>query len=595
MPQPTTPRLLAAALTLSCGALLTGPGCNSPMDVVGDDDLRSSLLESHRRFLASVSGAGTVTVEREQSEVEASMSEERRRTVDEMSGMEAYADTELTTGLNLQGLNNQDTVIDLSLQRAVALAVRYNLDLQSARLTPAIAETQITQAEADFDAVIFANADWSVLDDPAVGDGGTLAGLTSDQQRDLLDLNVGIRKRLITGGQVQLETTASRIDEDPTLADTVPYFDTDVLLSVSQPLLRGFGRQVATAQISLAQNAQQVAVQELRSNLIELVDAVEEAYWDLLFSRQQLLIQAQLLERTIEERDRIEARRDFDATQIRLTEANSFVELRRADVIRARQQWRLASDQLKRLLNAPSLPLADEALILPTDNPIDEPLTFSLMDAVTTALRERPELRTALLDIADTGIRRNVANNNILPLLDLSAGIRLNGVSGEDIPDSYSELGEADYIDYLLGLDFELPVGNRAAEALLAQRTLERRQAVLEYRRSAQDVVLEIKNALRNIITQHDLIGAARAARRAAADNLRGINVQQEAGVELTPEFLLDLKLSAQQRLADAETQEVRALSDYMIAISELFRVQGTLLERNGIVFDTDALEDLGE
>ena len=595
MPQPTTPRLLAAALPLSCGALLTGPGCNSPMDVVGDDDLRSSLLESHRRFLASVSGAGTVTVEREQSEVEASMSEERRRTVDEMSGMEAYADTELTTGLNLQGLNNQDTVIDLSLQRAVALAVRYNLDLQSARLTPAIAETQITQAEADFDAVIFANADWSVLDDPAVGDGGTLAGLTSDQQRDLLDLNVGIRKRLITGGQVQLETTASRIDEDPTLADTVPYFDTDVLLSVSQPLLRGFGRQVATAQISLAQNAQQVAVQELRSNLIELVDAVEEAYWDLLFSRQQLLIQAQLLERTIEERDRIEARRDFDATQIRLTEANSFVELRRADVIRARQQWRLASDQLKRLLNAPSLPLADEALILPTDNPIDEPLTFSLMDAVTTALRERPELRTALLDIADTGIRRNVANNNILPLLDLSAGIRLNGVSGEDIPDSYSELGEADYIDYLLGLDFELPVGNRAAEALLAQRTLERRQAVLEYRRSAQDVVLEIKNALRNIITQHDLIGAARAARRAAADNLRGINVQQEAGVELTPEFLLDLKLSAQQRLADAETQEVRALSDYMIAISELFRVQGTLLERNGIVFDTDALEDLGE
>ena len=592
MPQPRTASLLATALL---GGSLLASGCTSPMDVAGDDNLRSSLLDSHRRFLASVSGAGTVTVEREQSEVEASMSEDRRRTVDDMSGMEAYANTELSTGLNLQGLNNQDTVIELSLQRAVALAVRYNLDLQSARLTPAIAETQITQAEADFDAVIFANVDWSVLDDPAVGDNGTLAGLTSDQQRNLLDLNAGIRKRLITGGQVQLETTASRVDEDPTLADTVPYYDTDVLLSVSQPLLRGFGQQVATAQIRLAQNARQAAVQELRSNLIELVDSVEEAYWNLLFSRQQLLIQAQLLERTIEERNRIEARRDFDATQIRLTEANSFVELRRADVIRARQQWRLASDQLKRLLNAPSLPLADEALVLPTDNPIDQPLSFSLMDAVTTALRERPELRTALLDIADTGIRQSVADNNILPLLDLSAGVRLNGVSGDDVPDSYGELAEADYIDYLLSFDFELPVGNRAAEGLLAQRTLERRQAVLEYQRSAQDVVLDVKNALRNIITQYELIGAARAARRAAADNLRGINVQQEAGVELTPEFLLDLKLSAQQRLADAETQEIQALTDYMVAISELFRVQGTLLERNGILFDTDTLDDLGE
>ena len=51
----------------------------------------------------------------------------------------------------------------------------------------------------------------------------------------------------------------------------------------------------------------------------------------------------------------------------------------------------------------------------------------------------------------------------------------------------------------------------------------------------------------------------------------------------LTPEFLLDQKLNTQQRLADAEVQEVRALSDYATAIAQLYQVTGTLLDRNGI------------
>ena len=590
MPTPRPARLSPALPLLGllgAGALTA---CSSPLQRSAEQQLRESLLGSHRAFLESVAGSGDVEIRRETSEVEDSMSDTRLAEVDRMSGMESYENNAVDTGLNLRGEDDDDSLVELSLQRAIALALRHNIDLRSARLTPAIAESQITQAEAVFDAVIFANADYALTDDPAVGDGG-IAGLSTDQQRDVLDLNGGIRKRLTTGGQVQLETTFSRVDEEPTLQDTVPFWDTDVLLSINQPLLRGFGEEVATAQVTLAVNARAAAAEQLRETVIAVIDATEEAYWDLLFARQQLLIQTELLKRTVEERDRIKAREAFDTTLIRITEANSFVELRRADVIRARQQWRVASDQLKRLMTAPELPLAEETLLVPTDQPVDEPVSFSLLEVLTTALQRRPELQQALIDIRDAGVRRDVASNELLPLLDLSGGVRLNGISGEDGGDSYENLAEGDYIDYLVGLDFEYPLGNRAAEGLLNQRDLERRQAVTEYQRQAQDVVLEVKNALRDIITQHDIIGAARAARRAAADNLRGIIVQQNAGVELTAEFLLDLLLSAQQRLADAETQEVRALTDYMIAISELYRVQGTLLERNGIDFQPQTPE----
>ena len=486
---------------------------------------------------------------------------------------------------DLLGQPTVDT-IKISLPRAVELAVAHNIDLATARLTPAISRQQVRQADAVFDATLFAGADLSNLDTPGVAGGG-IPGLTGDRQSEALVLNTGIRKVLEdTGGQIQLQTTFTRNDDNPSLQGVAPFYDADVLLTLQQPLLRNFGRKIATSQVTLARSAQDAAVENLRSSTINLVDSVVQAYWNLLFARQQLLIQSKLLERTIHDRDRIKERLDFDVSKVRFTEANSFVELRRSDVIRARQQWRSASDRLKRLLNAPELPLADEALLVAADEPLDEPLTFSLLDAVTTALQHRPDLRAAVLSIDDTLVRQRVADNAKLPQLDLVASVGLGGVSTDDEGDAYDHLGEADYIDYIFGLDFEYPLGNRAAGALSKQRTLERRQATLDYQRLAQDVVLEVKDALRDIVTQYELIGAARAARRAAADNLRAIQAQEDAGVALTPEFLLDLKLSAQQRLADAETQEAQALAAYMTAISELYRAQGTLLQHLGITFD---------
>ena len=113
-----------------------------------------------------------------------------------------------------------------------------------------------------------------------------------------------------------------------------------------------------------------------------------------------------------------------------------------------------------------------------------------------------------------------------------------------------------------------------------------RKQSVVAYQALAQTTVLEVKNALRELLTSYELIGATRSARLSAADALRAIEEQEAAGVALTPEFLLDLKLRAQERLADAETQEVQSLINYNNAISALYQQMGTLLHRDGIVFE---------
>ncbi len=135
---------------------------------------------------------------------------------------------------------------------------------------------------------------------------------------------------------------------------------------------------------------------------------------------------------------------------MRITEANSFVEQRRADVIRARQRLRKVSDQLKRLMNAPGLEVAGETLVLPSDEPIDAPVRFSLRDAVAKALRYRPELQQALLAIRDASTRQQVADNQRLPLLNVGAAVVFNGLGLDGVDDAYDQLDDFNFIDYVL-------------------------------------------------------------------------------------------------------------------------------------------------
>jgi len=562
-------------------------GCESPMSTPAEDKLREQLLASNQAYLEAAASGPVIEISRPPSDVNTALTDERRDQLDHMSGPQAYKGHSLILGPDLLGRDQLETV-SMSLEQVIGLAAEKNLDVRFARITPAVSQAQITEAEANFDAVFFTNLNFRKLDTPLPPAAANL-GTFGSVKEDTRELTTGIRKNLVSGGQMTISARAARNRRNPSFFDPVKtWYDGDISLTLNQPLLRNFGADVSRAQIMLAANARREAVEDLKRQLLDTLFNTEAAYWNLVFARHQLLIQARLLTRTIEDRDQLKQRENFDVSPVRLTEANSFVELRRADVIRARQQLRIASDRLKQLIYSHDLPLAGEALIIPLDSPVDLPLKFSLLDAVSTALRHRPELQRALHEINDASIRQRVADNQRLPLLDLAATLRYNGTStskGGDLGDAYSNLTDGDFIDYLISAQFEIPIGNRGPEALFRQQQLRRRAAVVNYQRNAEQVVLEVKEALRNLYTTFQLIDAARAARRAASDNLRAIEEQEEAGVALTPEFLLDLKLSTQQRLANAEVQEIQAMTDYNTAIASFYRAMGTLLERNKIEF----------
>lgn len=509
--------------------------------------------------------------------------EQNVEAADSMSGADAYTDQKLDAGDSL--LTGEDTpTVAIDLSSAIRKAIEHNLDLRVARLSPQISAQQIEQARAVFDSVLFADVNFADLDTPQPG--GAIPGLSDDQQSNARSLSTGIRKDLATGGRVTAQADVNRSQQSPSFFGTNRFYTSDVLVQLEQPLLRGFGSDVSQANIELAGIANQADLAALQQSMIELANAVQQTYWQLVAARSTLLVQQRLYERTIQMRDKLEPRFGFDLLLADLNEVNARVDQRYADVLRAQQNVRVLSDRLKRLINDPDLPVIDETLIEPSDTPADEAITFSLLDQVTTALQERPEIETALLAIDDADVRRVVADNAQLPILNLVASATANGLDVNDPGDALGNSLDFDYIDYALGVQFERPWGNRDAESLFKQRTLERQRALENYRSQAQLVTLEVKDALRSVGTNFRLIDTTRSQRRASALSLEVAAIQLEKGGRNEAETFttrVDRVLGRQDALAQAELAEVQALSDYMIAVSELRRATGTSLKQAGV------------
>lgn len=564
-------------------SIVTLAGCADPLSRDSTEDLRRSIIEANRREVAAAGDTPDIEVRQPESDSHLEGKPERIEQLDEMSGPEALEDVPIDVGTGLAGDPSQ--TVAMSLEHAVRIAVRNNLDLQLAYLRPAISETQIVAAEANFDATFFSEVSFQNVDRPQPG---TIFGnqpIGSDiTKRRLVNLVTGVRQPLETGGQVGISTGFDYTNNNTPGFQQVPdpALQSNLRINIDQPLLRNFGAPVNRAAIMVRRNAHRRDVLEFYSQMLETIFQVERTYWNLFFARRRLAIQQRLLERTIDTRDTLLERARYDVNPVQMAQAQSFVEQRRSEVIRARQELRDINDQLKRLLNSDRFPVAGETLIVPSDDPIEARARYNLLDAVTTALRERPEVRQALLDIDDASIRMAVADNQRLPLLNLNAQIQYSGLDG-DLGQSYQELGEAGFIDYIVGGQFELPIGNRRAEAEFRRSRIERRLSVTQYQRVVQQVTLGVKQALRELRTSWELIGANREARRAAAEFLRALIERERTGEALTPEFLLDLKLNAQQRLAEAELREVQSIINYSVAVAALWRNTGTLLERNQI------------
>ena len=195
------------------------------------------------------------------------------------------------------------------------------------------------------------------------------------------------------------------------------------------------------------------------------------------------------------------------------------------------------------------------------------------------------DLAQQQLRIDSSGIAERVAEKNLLPALNLQLQASFQG-AGEEFADAFdAQLGFGNR-NYTLGFDFEMPIGNRAARAVFRRAQLQRLQAIEQYRALLNTINEEVQVGYRDVVTSYEEILQRHTQVLVAADSLEALLERERQGVEALSPAYIQTKLNAQENLAQAQSSEALAISNYNIAIAHLERSKGTLLRYDNVLME---------
>jgi len=427
------------------------------------------------------------------------------------------------------------------------------------------------QAEAAFDAAFFGNVNRNNTDQPSPNQ--------FPPKTDTTTITGGIRKLLVTGATVTLTHNQVRVENRPNAAlRWNPVWTDNFAAELRQPLLRNFGIDFNRAQINIRKLQRQANEEAFRARVINILDQTEQAYWTLVAARRDVVTSAETLAHAQNTLDQVEARKDFDAYQTLVYRSQTAVKAREFDYINVKNRVRNAEDQLLNLLNDPELPLSADYEILPEDNPMLTPVVRDRFKIVETALERRPELVQARDSVDIARLQLGIAKNQALPRLDAVYRMTVNGIGG-NADRAWDQMTGGNFTDNFVGIEFAWNFGERAERAGIRIAALQQSQAVLQYKRSLDDVITDCRVALRNLETNFNQIGPSYQAVIAAHENLRSLQERQERKSPAE----LDTVLSAQVNLADARRGFLQAVTQYNTGIIDVERAKGTLLEYDNV------------
>ncbi|OFV86308.1 MAG: hypothetical protein A3B65_03540 [Acidobacteria bacterium RIFCSPHIGHO2_02_FULL_67_57] len=146
---------------------------------------------------------------------------------------------------------------------------------------------------------------------------------------------------------------------------------------------------------------------------------------------------------------------------------------------------------------------------------------------------------------------------------------------------SISRAWQGDFPDYGFGLNINLPIRNRAAQADHARAEIAERQAETRYRRAVNTVIVEVRNAQIALEQNRARIEAAQKARALAQETMEAEQKKFQLGAST-----IFFVIQAQRDLAAARSTEVRARVDFANAEVQFDRALGRTLERSSITLD---------
>jgi outer membrane protein len=526
--------------------------------------------------------------------------------------------------------------LQLSLEQAIQLAIENNLNIGIQRYVAWVAQASVLSALAgppglNFDPTVSSTLGWNQnsipVNNPFITGTG-LSAVTSTINKNL-QANFAFSKGFRTGTLFTLGFNNSRAQSSSTAAFFNPSVQSTLSFGFQQNLLRGFGFLPNMQYIIEARNNSQSAVDNLENEVITIVANVSTAYWNLVYTRENVKVQqtsvnwAQKNLQETQAQEQIGTLAQLDVVTAESQLASSQQALIVAQTNELEQQTAL----LNLITRNPMAAGLENLQVVPTDS-INTPPQVTIIpyrDAVSEAWSNRPDLLAQELALDNTDIAVRGTRNALLPGLTLAgtygteglAGNRLtslttvtglapntntpivdaNGnpvlVNGQEVYssslatqtqrqivpsgllDAWNTLYNQNFPSYSLGLTLNIPLRNRAAQAASAQAQLQQRESLLSVQALKNTIAESVRNA--QIAVQQGLanVQAAEKAVQLAQESLNAEQKKFQYGTST------DYNVILQERdLATAQGNEIQAKAGLLEAVVSFYQALGRPLLR---------------
>jgi len=456
----------------------------------------------------------------------------------------------------------------LSLQDCITEALQHNFDVRVERYEPEKSLLDLHAAYAGYDPVL------SLSGTHTHNDAGGFARTNGVAVTDGNSFNSGLNGALPWGMTYGLNGNIA-----DTYGASPESTGGQVGATLTQPLLKDFWIDSTRLSTSAAKNTLKYSEQGLRQQLITTVSAVETAFYELIYARENVKVEEEALVLA-----QTQLNDDNQRVQIKvIAERGGTIEQDQAQVAQSRAnliaaQFTLESDQnaLKNLITDDYLQWHDVDI---------EPATkleavrqfFDVQDSWGKGMTARPDLLQAKLTLEQQGIQLKYDRNQIFPQIDLVGSYGYNG-AGNGYSDAFGQYATANRPFWSYGGQFSVPLSNaKARNGYKADKAIEQ-QYLLKVKQLEQNVMVEIDDAVKQAQSAWESVDATKQARISAEAALNAEQGKYAAGKSTT--FTV---LQLQNNLTAARSQEIRALANYNEALSNLAQQEGSTLVRRNV------------
>lgn len=460
--------------------------------------------------------------------------------------------------------------LTLDVRDCILMSLENNHSLAVERYAPEINKTFIAEEQAAFDPAF--NSDISVTESKGQRTSGVgeFRGVSNRQK----NLNVSVSKKTVSGVDIKLEASTNRRESNV----YTRLFSTRLGTTVNVPILEGLGSQVNLVGVHQAEKDVELSQYELQGFVLALISQVEELYWNLISAREELRIHYASLDLANEQLKETKERIDVgDIAEIELAAAEGEMAVREEAVIDTQSACEKNALQLLQLINPQREKYWSLALDLIESPTLEETITETIDEDIAIALRSRPDLNQARVQLERNELDVVKTKNGLLPRLDFFITFGKSGYANSFF-DSADKLDRNNF-DLTTGLTFQYSFGNHAKRARNQRAEFSVKESKAAIANFEQLVELDVRT---------NWVELNRATRQIAATRL-ATRLQEAKYLAEVEKFRVGkstnlLVLVSQRDLIQSRLDELRAQINKRIAVEKLNYAKGTLLDRHKIV-----------